>query len=118
MASPVSRLRWWFALGAILMVTTVAGMYFYARLSLRKAVREVPAKLGLDIQQTADGFSISKSIEGRTQFTVSASKAVQFKEGGARRTCITSKSSSTARMPAASTRLAGMISNSIPHRAM
>jgi lipopolysaccharide export system protein LptA len=81
MASPVSRLRWWFALGAILMVTTVAGMYFYARLSLRKAIREVPAKLGLDIQQTADGFSISKSVDGRTQFTVSASKAVQFKEG-------------------------------------
>src|SRR5271155_1827391 len=81
MASPVSRLRWWFALGAILMVTTVAGMYFYARLSLRKALREVPAKLGVEIQQTADGFSISKSVDGRTQFTVSASKAVQFKEG-------------------------------------
>jgi lipopolysaccharide export system protein LptA len=81
MVSPVSRLRWWFALGAILMVATVAGMYFYARLSLRRAVREVPAKLGLDIQQTADGFSISKSVDGRTQFTVSASKAVQFKEG-------------------------------------
>jgi lipopolysaccharide export system protein LptA len=38
--------------------------------------------MGLDIQQTAEGFSISKSIEGRTQFTVSASKAVQFKDGG------------------------------------
>jgi lipopolysaccharide export system protein LptA len=81
MASPVSRLRWWFALGAILMVATVAGMYFYARLSLRKALREVPAKLGVEIQQTAEGFSISKSVDGRTQFTVSASKAVQFKEG-------------------------------------
>src|ERR1700691_2561162 len=82
MASQVSRLRRWFALGAILMIATVAGMYFYARLSLRKAVHSIPAKLGLDIQQTAEGFSISKSIEGRTQFPVSASKAVQFKEGG------------------------------------
>src|ERR1035437_8564448 len=82
MASQVSRLRRWFALGAILMVTTVAGMYFYARWSLRKAVHDLPAKMGLDIQQTAEGFSISKSIEGRTQFTVSASKAVQFKDGG------------------------------------
>ena len=82
MASPVSRLRHWFALGAILMVATVAGMYFYAQWSLRKAVHDLPAKMGLDIQQTAEGFSISKSIEGRTQFTVSASKAVQFKEGG------------------------------------
>jgi lipopolysaccharide export system protein LptA len=82
MASPVSRLRHWFALGAILMVVTVAGMYFYARWSLRKTIHDVPAKMGLDIQQTAEGFSISKSAEGRTQFRVSASKAVQFKEGG------------------------------------
>src|SRR5271157_1729339 len=82
MAPPISRLRRWFALGAILMIATVAGMYFYARLSLRKAVHSVPAKLGLGIQQTAEGFSISKSVEGRTLFTVSASKAVQFQEGG------------------------------------
>jgi lipopolysaccharide export system protein LptA len=82
MSSSVSRLRRWFAFGAILMIATVAGMYFYARWSLRKAIHSIPAKMGLDIQQTAEGFSISKSIEGRTQFTVSASKAVQFKEGG------------------------------------
>src|ERR1035441_4413549 len=82
MASPFSRLRHWFALGAILMVTTVAGMYFYARWSLRKTIHDIPAKIGLDIQQTAEGFSISKSEAGRTQFTVSASKAVQFKQGG------------------------------------
>ena len=82
MALPVSRLRRWFALGAILMMATVAGMYFYARWSLRNAVHSIPAKIGLDIQQTAEGFSISKSVEGRTLFTVSASKAVQFKEGG------------------------------------
>src|SRR5271157_5168179 len=82
MAPPISRLRRWFALGAILMIATVAGMYFYARLSLRKAVHSVPAKLGLGIQQTAEGFSISKSVEGRTLFTVSASKAVQFKGSG------------------------------------
>jgi len=82
MSSSVSRLRRWFAFGAILMIATVAGMYFYARWSLRKAIHSIPAKMGLDIQQTAEGFSISKSIEGRTQFTVSASKAVQFKEAG------------------------------------
>src|SRR5271163_2843315 len=82
MASSVSRLRRWFALGAILMIATVAGMYFYAQWSLRKAIHAVPAQLGFNIQKTAEGFSISKSIEGRTQFTVSASKAVQFKEGG------------------------------------
>jgi lipopolysaccharide export system protein LptA len=82
MGLPVSRLRRWFALGAILMMATVAGMYFYARWRVRTAVHEVPAKIGLDIQQTAEGFSVSKSVEGRTLFTVSASRAVQFKGGG------------------------------------
>ncbi len=64
------------------MIAIVAGMFFYARWRLSRVVRDVPAKIGLNIQQTAEGFSISKSYEGRTQFTVSASKAVQFKEGG------------------------------------
>src|SRR5271154_5702836 len=82
MAPRVSHLRRWFAVGAILMIAIVAGMYFYARMSLNKAVRALPTKMGLNIQQTAEGFSISKSAEGRTQFTVSASKAVQFKQGG------------------------------------
>ncbi len=81
MASQVSRLRKYFAWAAILMVATVAGMFFAERWRLRKTVHDVPAKLGLNIQQTAEGFSISKSVEGRTQFTISASKAVQFKEG-------------------------------------
>ena len=82
MALPVSWLRRWFALGAILIIVMVAGMYFYARIRLRKAVHDMPAKIGLDIQQTAEGFSISKSAQGRTLFTVSAAKAVQFKGGG------------------------------------
>src|SRR6202795_335438 len=82
MALPFSRLRRWFALGAILMIATVAGMYFYARWRVHRVVHDIPAKIGLDIQQTAEGFSISKSGEGRTLFTVSASKAVQFKGGG------------------------------------
>jgi lipopolysaccharide export system protein LptA len=82
MASSVSRLRRWFALGAVLMIALVAGMYFYAQWRLRQFVHTIPAKLGIEIQQTAEGFSISKSEAGRTQFTVSASKAVQFKQGG------------------------------------
>jgi lipopolysaccharide export system protein LptA len=82
MSLPVSRLRRWFAVGAILMIATVVGMYFYAQWRVRKVAHQIPPKIGLDIQQTAEGFSVSKSLEGRTLFTVSASKAVQFKGGG------------------------------------
>src|SRR5882672_7568148 len=82
MPLPVSRLRKWFAAGAILMVVVIAGMYIYARWRVRNALHDVPKKIGVEISQTAEGFSISKSDEGRTLFTVSASKAVQFKKGG------------------------------------
>jgi len=82
MPLPVTRLRRWFAAIAIVMIAVVAGMYLYARWRVGQAVHAVPAKIGLDIQQTAEGFSISKSELGRTEFTVKASKAVQFKEGG------------------------------------
>jgi len=82
MPLPVTRLRRWFAASAIVMVAIVAGMYLYARWRVRNVVHEIPQKLDFNVQQTAEGFSISKSDEGRTLFTVSASKAVQFKEGG------------------------------------
>src|SRR3974390_955177 len=82
MSLTVIRLRRWFAAAAIVMIAAVAGMYFYARGRVRNAVHEVPKTLGLNIEQTAEGFSISKSFEGRTLCTVSASKVVQFKQGG------------------------------------
>jgi lipopolysaccharide export system protein LptA len=81
---PVSipRLRTWFAVLAIAMVMVVAGFYFYARYRVRSAVREIPKKLGVEIQQSTDSFSLSKSEGGRTLFTIKASKAVQYKQGG------------------------------------
>jgi lipopolysaccharide export system protein LptA len=78
----VSRLRRWFAVAAIVMVAIVTGMYFSAKWRMRYVVHEVPKKLGVEVQQTAEGFSISKSEQGRTIFKVSASNVVQFKQGG------------------------------------
>lgn len=60
----------------------VAGTYFYARKHIENALKEVPNKIGLDIQQTAQGFSVSKSEKGRTLFKMEASRAVQFKQRG------------------------------------
>jgi lipopolysaccharide export system protein LptA len=78
----VARLRRWFALAAIAVVVVVAGFYFYARMRVRGAVEQLNTKLGVDIQQTSQGFSLSKSQGGRTLFTVHASQAVQYKQGG------------------------------------
>src|SRR5205807_8977577 len=78
----ISHLRRWFALGAIGMVLLVAGMYLYARHKVRNALKEVPEKIGVEVQQTAQGFTISRSEQGHTLFKVQASKAIQFKRGG------------------------------------
>src|SRR5512146_1611061 len=78
----VVRLRRWFALAAILVLATVAGFYFYARIRMHRAVARLQTKLGVDVQQSSDRFSLSKSVGGRTLFTIRASKAVQYKQGG------------------------------------
>ena len=78
----ITRLRRWFAAGALALLLLVAGVYFYARLRVQNALKKVPEKIGLEIQQSATGFTISKSEQGRTWFKIEASKAVQFKQGG------------------------------------
>ncbi len=82
MPSTVSRLRFWFATAAILLAVVVAGFYVYGRLRFRYALSQVPKKLGVDIQQSTQGFTLSKSEAGHTLFTIHASKAVQYKESG------------------------------------
>src|ERR1700674_5747612 len=82
MPASISRLRRWFAVGAITLSLVVAGMYFYARYRVQNALKQVPEKIGLDIQQTSEGFTVSKSDQGRTLFKIQASKAVQLKQGG------------------------------------
>src|SRR5580698_9822722 len=78
----ITRLRRWFAAGAIAIMLAVAGVYFYARMRVQNALKQIPEKIGVEVQQTATGFTISKSEQGRTWFKVEASKAVQFKQGG------------------------------------
>ena len=78
----ISGLRRWFAAGAIGLVLVVASVYFYARHKVQNALKEVPGKIGIEVQQSAQGFTVSRSEQGHTLFKVQASKAVQFKQGG------------------------------------
>lgn len=78
----IPRLRRWLVLAAALLCLIVAGAYIHRRGQARAVFKQIPAKMNLDIQQTAEGFKVSKSDQGRTLFTVQASKAVQFKTGG------------------------------------
>jgi lipopolysaccharide export system protein LptA len=78
----ISRLRRWFAAGTISLLLVVAGVYFYARNKVENALKEVPSKIGTEIQQSAQGFTYSHSEGMHTIFKIQASKSVQYKEGG------------------------------------
>ena len=78
----ISRLRRWFVLAAIAVSLVVAGVYLHRRRQVREVLKHIPGKMNVDIQQTAEGFKVSKSEGGRTIFTIQAKKVVQFKVGG------------------------------------
>src|ERR1700741_3717149 len=78
----IPRLRRWLVAAALVLICVVAGIYVHRRHQSRDVLKQIPGKMNLDIQQTAEGFKVSKSEQGRTLFTLQASKAVQFKLGG------------------------------------
>jgi lipopolysaccharide export system protein LptA len=67
---------------ALVIISVVAGFYFYARHQLRISLKNLPARVGVNIQQTSEGFTLSKTEGGRTLFTIHASKVTQYKNGG------------------------------------
>ena len=73
--------RKWLLAIAVLVIVVVSVAYFVARTRKTVSLHNIPKELGFDIQQTSDGFSLSKSEGGRTLYTIRASKAVQFKKG-------------------------------------
>src|ERR1017187_6141612 len=82
MAVSIPGLRIWFGVLALAAVAVVGGFYLRGRMEGRNALRDLPGKVGIDIQQSTEGFTLSKSEGGRTLFTIHASKATQFKQGG------------------------------------
>jgi lipopolysaccharide export system protein LptA len=78
----VSILRRWFAIGAVLAIVIVAGAYYFAKWRIENALRKVPEKIGVEIKQSAQGYTFSKSEGGRTLFKLQASKAIEYKQSG------------------------------------
>src|SRR5258705_8482441 len=78
----IRRLRRWLVVAALTLCLVVVGVYVHRRRQVREVFKQIPAKMNVDIQQTAEGFRVSKSEQGRTLFTIQASKAVQFRTGG------------------------------------
>src|SRR5271165_841162 len=82
MSQSTVQVRKWLIAGIVVLVIGVAVSYWFTRSRVGPTLHNVPKELGIDIQQTSEGFSLSKSEGGRTLYTIRASKAVQFKSGG------------------------------------
>jgi lipopolysaccharide export system protein LptA len=82
MAFSIPRLRRWFVAAGVLICLFIVAAYFHAKHDVQNALKQVPEKLNIQVQQSAQGFTVSKSEQGRTLFKLQASKAIQFKGGG------------------------------------
>jgi lipopolysaccharide export system protein LptA len=78
----VARLRLGIIILTCLLLAVLGGFFMYAHYRIHRLAKDLPSKLGIDIQQTANGFTYSQSSKGHTFFTIHASKLVQYKTGG------------------------------------
>ncbi len=56
--------------------------FFYSRWKIHRIARDIPARLGIQIEQSTEGFTYSKTEQGRTVFTLHAARAIQYRAGG------------------------------------
>ncbi|HWK31718.1 MAG TPA: LptA/OstA family protein [Terriglobales bacterium] len=81
MAFDPKKIRRIFLAIAIVLLAGVIGVYSYARYKINKALSHVPEKIAEGITQKAQGFTFTKSENGRKQFSISAGTAIQYTGG-------------------------------------
>jgi lipopolysaccharide export system protein LptA len=77
----IQGLRRWIVVTAALLLAVLAGFFIYGRNRFRHIERDLPGRLGINVQQTANSITFSQSTQGHTLFTLKASKQVQMKSG-------------------------------------
>jgi lipopolysaccharide export system protein LptA len=77
----IKGLRRWVVGATVLLLAVVAGFFVYARYRIRRIEKDLPARLGINVQATANGFTFSQASGGHTLFTLKAAKQIQMKSG-------------------------------------
>jgi hypothetical protein len=77
-----ARYARWSAGIAVLLVVLVACVYGARDWQSRQARKRMPAAVPSSVEQRSAGFTFSKVVGDRTEFTVRASRATEFVEGG------------------------------------
>jgi len=63
-------LRKWLVITAALVVLITAAFLLIGRMQVRRIEQKAKEKLGIEVQSSTSGFTLSKSEAGRTVFTV------------------------------------------------
>ncbi|HXC96647.1 MAG TPA: LptA/OstA family protein [Edaphobacter sp.] len=77
----VERLRLGLLVGAGLLVMVVVAFLGYAHHRAHRFLKELPAKLGVDVRRESNNVTYSQSVEGRTVYTIHAAKEVERSDG-------------------------------------
>jgi lipopolysaccharide export system protein LptA len=78
----IERLRTVVLVGGVLLVAGIAVFLAAGQWKLHKLVKDLPKRLGIDIEQQADGVNYTQSRKGKTLFKIHAARAVQMKQAG------------------------------------
>ncbi len=78
----IERLRLAIVVVATMLLVFIAGSIFYGRWRLRRIAQDLPGRLGIQIQQTTQGFVRFSTEGGRRVFTLHAAHAISYKTGG------------------------------------
>ena len=79
----IERLRTLVLVAGALLVVALVAFLVLAHWKSRFILREIPKRLGVDIQQESNEVVIARNIGEHSQFKIRASKVVQMKQGTA-----------------------------------
>ena len=77
----IERLRTIVLVAGILLLVALGAFLAVAKLRHTFNIKELPKRLGIDIQQEANGVTYSHSLGAHSQYKIHASKEVQLKQG-------------------------------------
>ena len=78
----IERLRTLVVVAAVLLVLALGAFMGIARFKNRFIRKDLPEKLGLNIQEEANGLVVSHSVRGHMLYKIKAAKQVQLKRDG------------------------------------
>lgn len=78
----IASLRFWIVGLTVMLVAVLASFFAYERHKASQILSDLPAKLGVQIAQSSDAYTLSRTGKnGKPAFSLHASKAVQFTGG-------------------------------------